>query len=174
MTVKKSIKQSNEYVPRNIPYSSTDMWYELNREEFDKKAESKFKLGDFGIYEMNVFQITNISKDTGNPCSVSDGCCEIYTRNINEHTFFPLTLRNKNLADDFKEQYDKLSKYSSLNFPDLHRYYVQECNRAILSNEATKTREIYQDIVLFTKNVIDLCSQKENHEINGVSIFRKI
>ena len=92
---------------------------------------TKWKKGDWAIYDRRIVQITSV-KDK-QVCEVSDGVLNTCSTGL-EARLRPLTLTNKGVVESIEWWYRDLRKIrgeGGFNYPDISRYFSDLALRAI-------------------------------------------
>lgn len=168
----------------NVPYKDSIYSYELDYEKYHNNLNSesnknsfkfkyakssKWKLGDWCICDMQIKQIVAIDKEKLEPYTVSNGYINSGICFWKER-LFPLTLRNKNIAEYFNKLYEELRKYKNLNLSILRQYF--ECKSIECMKGTQKDdQKRFSEIEVFQKEVIEAAKEQSQKRIDGLLIF---
>lgn len=134
----------------------------------------EWKQGDWCLCEHKLQQIKEVADD-GRVTGVSDGQFRMGSWDLRDRCF-PLTLRNKNISDSFQYYHDKLHKethHLNLNFPEFHRYTVDQWQKAINETDDDKCQQIIRSFGDWIDAVINTTTNSlEAIEVGGISLFR--
>lgn len=146
---------------------------ELDKEKYHKIAYAKIpSLGDWGIYDMKILQITRVDEKTKEPISASDGSFEICSSDL-KNNFFPLTTRNVAILESFNYYYDQLRGYNHLNFPDIHRHFTKSLYETLnLSYDDEKINDHLESIKEFTSRTKEHVDKMKSTTVHGIRILK--
>ncbi len=130
----------------------------------------KFKVGDFIFCEHELQQITEMKDDK--IAGVSNGCISMYSNSLNDECF-ELSLRNKNISNEFHKVYKDLHKLNarSLNYPDLCRYLVVKWCECVEAKDED-IRQKYEELYQWYKEIEDTINESRKRTVDGVRVYR--
>ena len=128
------------------------------------------KVGDFGYFDFNLVEIKGIDDEDGSIREVSDGYFST-SGNLSDG-WFPVSLRTKNISEIFMKLSNKIHEnhFPSLNYPDIHRYLVNQWIDACKANDK-KSNDIMIETENFVKDTLEYCEGTKQHTVNGVRII---
>jgi len=125
-----------------------------------------FKVGDFVFFEYKLAQIKEMKG--AKVQEVSDGAFSCGSLDLSDRCV-PLTLRNKNISDEYEHQSNRIHRegVSSLNYPDIHRWLVDEWRKCIDVPDS-EVRSYYDRLKKFTEDCVNF--GKDNEQTYGFSL----
>lgn len=127
-----------------------------------------FKVGDWVISEFEIKQVMEMQGDR--VTELSDGSFRSGGSDLQCH---PLTLRNKNIADNIRHYNQKLhdAPHSiGLNFPDIHRWLSDKCSEAIEAESDDGVKVILDEVASMYNQVKEHLNNPPI--IKGIKLFR--
>ena len=138
----------------------------------EEVKKSKWEKGDWCFFQFRLAQVDSVA-DSGDVTRILDGHVSCGGSRLNDR-MFPLTLENTTLSDYYVGHYDHLHRtYRQLNFPDIHRWFVQHWISAMafsfnfkhVNKKRGELRQFVEDIEKHMKKYPTL-------EVDGVRIIR--
>ena len=140
---------------------------------------SKFKVNDWVWFEFELNQIKTMigSKIT----ELSTGVIRGYSTDFSDNVF-PLTTVNKLISETYKRQYERLKdecRFANLNWPDIHRWFVQHWATTCREKPVPGTAGTYQDayfihryeeLYAFVDQVILACEPLKLARVKGIRL----
>lgn len=130
----------------------------------------EYKKGDWCFHDYELVQILEV--DGGRITEVSDGS---FRKCGNSLDVQPLSLRNNRLCDYwtyYERELRKAEGRTNLNWPDIHRYFVDTWNQACLTETNEGLVAIQDTLKKFVDTAIAEILGAKQKEIDGVGLFR--